>query len=399
MTNPGAETSGSENAAVALVMAAGSGERLGGALPKPYRSLAGKPLLRHSVERFLAHPAIARCHVVIAPSAAGRAEAALEGLTLPPLIHGGTTRQESVRLGLEALSDAPPAMVLIHDAARPLLPAQVVDRLLAALETVPGALPCLPVADSLKRLDGNGDLAEDVARDGLWRAQTPQAFRYSEILEAHRRALDAGWEASDDTALLRRLGGRVRGVEGDERLIKVTHESDLQQAEALLALPDLRCGQGFDVHRFGPGDHVTLCGVAIPHDHGLVGHSDADVALHALTDALHGAMGTGDIGHYFPASDPQWRGMDSAHFLEHALGLVGEHGARITNVDVTIICQLPRIGPHREAMTARLAELMRLPAERVNVKATTTEKLGFTGRGEGIAAQAAATLVFPGHRS
>jgi 2-C-methyl-D-erythritol 4-phosphate cytidylyltransferase/2-C-methyl-D-erythritol 2,4-cyclodiphosphate synthase len=284
--------------------------------------------------------------------------------------------------------------VLIHDGARPFVAAAVIERVLAALADGPGAIAALPVVDTLKQADG-GRIAGTRDRSGLWGAQTPQGFRFAEILAAHRAA--AGEDLTDDAAVAERAGLAVTLVEGSRENMKVTSQDDLAVAERWLrgAQEETRVGQGFDVHAFGPGGHVTLCGIRVPHDAGLVGHSDADVGLHALTDAILGALGAGDIGSHFPPSDPQWRGTDSGRFLVHARDLVAAQGGRLLHLDVTLICERPKIGPHRDAMVARIAGLLDLPAGRVNVKATTTEKLGFTGRGEGIAAQAVATIALP----
>jgi len=378
----------------ALVVAAGRGQRFGGSLPKQYATLAGVPLLRHSLRAFAAHPAIAEVRAVIHPDDRALYDAAAEGLDLTEPVAGGRNRQESVLRGLESLAGAAPAQVLIHDGARPFVSAAVIDRVVAALAQSPGAIAALPVVDTLKQ-GANGQIAGTRDRAGLWGAQTPQGFRYAEILAAHRAA--AGEELTDDAAVAERAGLAVALVEGSRENMKVTSQDDLRAAERWLrgAQEETRVGQGFDVHAFGPGDHVTLCGLRIDHDAGLVGHSDADVGLHALTDAILGALGAGDIGSHFPPSDPQWKGAESGRFLAHARDLVAARGGRLLHLDVTLICEAPKIGPHRAAMVARIAGLLDLPAERVSVKATTTEKLGFTGRGEGIAAQAVATIALP----
>lgn len=380
---------------VALIVAAGRGTRLGAELPKQYLPLAGAAVLRHSARAFLDHPRIDRVRVVIHPDDGPRYAEAVSGLVLLPPVPGGASRQESVRLGLESLADAPPDLVLIHDAARPFVGADLVDRVLDCLGELPGAIPAVAVADTLKR-GAEGRIVGTVAREGLWRAQTPQGFRYPDILAAHRAA--AGHELTDDAAVAEAAGLAVGLVAGADANFKVTTEEDLLRARQQLERPlgDLRSAQGFDVHRFGPGDQVMLCGVAVPHSHGLVGHSDADVGLHALTDALLGTIGAGDIGQHFPPSDPQWRGVDSATFLAHAAGLIAARGGAVGHVDVTLICERPKVGPHRAAMVARLAQILGLDASRVSVKATTTEGLGFTGRGEGIAAMAIATVRLPG---
>jgi 2-C-methyl-D-erythritol 4-phosphate cytidylyltransferase / 2-C-methyl-D-erythritol 2,4-cyclodiphosphate synthase len=379
---------------IALVVAAGRGTRLTGAEPKQYLTLGGRPVLRHSLARLRGHPGISQVRVVTHPDDRLRYEAAAAGLDLLPAVAGGAQRQDSVRLGLESLASLAPDRVLIHDAARPFVESDLIDRVLAALDDSPAAIPALPVADTVKRAVGDR-VAATIDRSALWRAQTPQGFRFAEILAAHRAAI--GDNLPDDAAVAERAGLTVRLVAGSEENFKITTASDLARAERLEAarLIDIRTGQGFDVHPFGPGDHVMLCGVRVPHGRALVGHSDADVGLHALTDAILGALGAGDIGTHFPPSDPQWRGAPSDRFLAHAASLVGAAGGRIAHVDVTIVCEAPRVAPHRDAMVRRIAEILALDLGRVSVKATTTEKLGFTGRGEGIAASALATLRLP----
>jgi 2-C-methyl-D-erythritol 4-phosphate cytidylyltransferase / 2-C-methyl-D-erythritol 2,4-cyclodiphosphate synthase len=384
---------------IALVVAAGRGTRLGGERPKQYRILGGQALLRHSVERLAAHPRIDRVRVVYHPADQDLYDAAVAGLDILPPVPGGAARQDSARLGLESLESYAPSRVLIHDAARPFIDQIVIDRVLDALDDAPGAIPALPVADTVKRGD-KGVVIETLDRSTLWRVQTPQGFDYRAILAAHRAVI--GMELTDDAAVAERTGLTVRLVEGAEGNFKVTTTDDFDRAEKLTSSGtgdyrsgDYRSGQGFDVHAFGPGDHVWLCGLKIPHSHGLVGHSDADVGLHALTDAILGALGAGDIGMHFPPSDPKWRGAPSHLFLRHAADLVTQAKGRIVHVDVTMMCEAPRIGPHREAMVAKIAEILSLPANRVSVKATTTEKLGFLGRSEGMAAQAIATLQLP----
>jgi 2-C-methyl-D-erythritol 4-phosphate cytidylyltransferase/2-C-methyl-D-erythritol 2,4-cyclodiphosphate synthase len=375
----------------ALIVAAGRGYRLGGALPKQYLPLAGRPVLRYSLETFARHPAIDAVRVVIHRDDLELYEEAARGLALLSPVEGGATRQDSVRLGLESLGEVRPARVLIHDAARPFADAGLIQRMVDALAATPGAIPALPVADTIKR-GAEGLIVETVDRHALWRAQTPQAFRYNEILAAHRAA--AGRELTDDAAVAEAAGLAVGLVQGAEENFKVTTEADLSRAERLLApTADIRCGNGYDVHRFGPGGQVMLCGIAIPHDQGLEGHSDADVGLHALTDAILGAIGAGDIGQHFPPSDPRWRGADSSRFLAHAASLLADRGGRLLSLDVTVICERPKVGPYRAAMIARIAEILGLEPSRVSVKATTTEGLGFTGRREGIAAQATATVA------
>jgi len=381
--------------AVALVVAAGRGSRMGGGPPKQYRSLGGQPLLRHALARFAGHPRISGVRAVIHADDRAAYAKAVAGLALDEPVPGGATRQESVLRGLESLSRRAPRYVLIHDGARPFVDGATIDRVLDALEEVPGAIAALPVIDTLKRGDDGAAIVATLDRSGLWRAQTPQGFHYTEILAAHRRF--AGSELTDDAAVAERGGLAVRLVAGSPDNVKITTAEDLARGERWLAGAggETRVGQGFDVHRFCPGDHVMLGGVRIAHDRGLAGHSDADAGLHAVTDALLGALGAGDIGSHFPPSDPRWRGADSAAFLRHAGALLAAREGRIVNLDLTVICETPKIGPHRAAMAARIAEILDIDAARVAVKATTTEGLGFTGRGEGIAAQAVATLRLP----
>ena len=372
---------------VALLVAAGSGSRAGGGMPKQYRPLAGRPLLAHAIDR-LRHPAVDEVQVVIGEGQEEAYEAAIGTRALPSPVLGGATRRQSVINGLEALAGQGDVdRVLIHDAARPFLPTAVIDRLLAALDLSEGAVPALPVVDTLAKADGM--LGETVPRRDLVRVQTPQAFRFAPIRRAH--AAWTGGEASDDAQVARAAGLDVAIVEGDPALEKLTYEADFRRAEAALLIP--RVGFGFDVHALAAGEELWLGGIRIAHDKGLAGHSDADVVLHALCDAILGALGAGDIGDHFPPSDPQWRGASSALFLEHARTLVEQAGGRIAHVDVTIICEAPRIGPYRDAMRGRIAELLLLPLARTSIKATTTERLGFAGRGEGIAAQAVATIM------
>lgn len=372
----------------ALVMAAGRGQRLGADAPKQYLLLGERTVLARSLALFAGHPEIDRVHAVIHGDDGERYEEATASLALAPPIKGGATRQESVRCGLEYLALDPPDLVLIHDAARPLTPPAMVGRVIEALATNEAAVPALPVADTLKQ-GNDGRVVATVPRAGLFRAQTPQGFRFAAILEAHRRF--AGAELTDDAAVAEAAGLPVALVPGDEAAFKITTGDDLERARRLSS--ETRIGTGFDVHRFGPGDHVWLCGVKVPHDRGLIGHSDADVGLHALTDAILGAIGAGDIGQHFPPGDPRWKGAASRRFLRHAADLLGERGGRLVHVDVTVICERPKVGPHRDAMRAAIAEILSVGIDRVSVKATTTEGLGFTGRREGIAAQAAATVA------
>ena len=380
---------------VALIVAAGRGTRAGGPLPKQYRSLGGKPVLRRAVQAFRQHARVDQVRVVIHADDRALYDAATAGLDLLGPVEGGPTRQESVRRGLESLAGMTPRHVLIHDGARPFVSPAIIDRVLDGLAAAPGVIAALPVTDTIKRAaDGEPLIAETVDRRSLWRAQTPQGFRFAEILAAHRAA--AGADLTDDAAVAAQAKLSVTMVPGSEENVKITTDEDLSRAaRALEAALELRVGQGFDVHRFAPGDAVQLCGVRIPHARSLEGHSDADVGLHAVTDAILGALAAGDIGHHFPPSDPRWRGADSAVFLRHAASLVTDAGGRVVHVDVTLICEAPRIGPHREAMVRRLAEILGLGPDRCSVKATTTERLGFTGRGEGIAAQAVATVRLP----
>jgi 2-C-methyl-D-erythritol 4-phosphate cytidylyltransferase/2-C-methyl-D-erythritol 2,4-cyclodiphosphate synthase len=374
---------------IVLLVAAGSGSRAGGGLPKQYRLIAGKPLLAHAIDH-VRHPAIDAVQVVIGEGQEAAYAAAIGDRSLSPPILGGATRRESVRNGLEALAKAGDVdRVLIHDAARPFVYLEVWDRLIEALENSEAAVPALPAVDTMAR--GRDTLGENVDRDDLIRIQTPQAFHF----EAIRRAHDCwvGDEATDDAQVARAAGITVAVVVGDPALEKLTHEADFARAEAaLLARLSPRTGMGFDVHALAAGRELWLGGIRIPHDRGLKGHSDADVVLHALTDAVLGAIGAGDIGDHFPPSDPRWRGAPSSQFLEHARDLVEAAGGRIEHVDVTIICESPRIGPFRQEMREKIAGVLRLPVGRTSIKATTTERLGFTGRGEGIAAQAVATV-------
>ena len=369
----------------AIIVAAGQGLRAGQPLPKQFALWRGKPVVRHSAEAFAAI-GIAPIIVAIPAGCEQSAAAALSGVPGVRLIIGGKTRQETVQLALAALGAQPPQRVLIHDAARPALNGAIIARLLAALDHNPAAIPVLPVIDSLVQAAGD-TMAAPADRALLRRVQTPQAFRYGEIVAAQQSwtgPLDAG----DDAQVAHAAGLHVAMVEGDEALHKLTYAADFAAD-----LPPIRVGTGYDVHRLADGEELWLCGIKLDAPRGLAGHSDADVAIHALVDAVLGAVGAGDIGDHFPPSDPQWRGAASHQFLSHAAGLAAQHGYRIGNVDVTIICEAPKIGPHRDAMRARLAAILDIPISAVSVKATTTERLGFTGRSEGIAAQAAATLL------
>jgi 2-C-methyl-D-erythritol 4-phosphate cytidylyltransferase / 2-C-methyl-D-erythritol 2,4-cyclodiphosphate synthase len=381
----------------ALIVAAGRGTRALAALPKQYASLDGEPVLARTLGVFLKHPGVDLVQVTIAAGDEAWYAAAVAsfggGKLLSPVI-GGTTRQMSVRNGLRALEPHAPGRVLIHDAARPFVSHEVIDRVLAALGDAPAAIAAIPVTDTIKQAGTDSRVAATLDRSRLWSAQTPQGFRFFDILAAHARAEAAGRDdMTDDAAVAEWAGLPVTLVMGSPSNRKLTTAEDLAMADRSAAFADVRTGQGFDVHRFRPGDHVWLCGVKIPHTHALEGHSDADVALHALTDALLGAIGAGDIGQHFPDTDPRWKGAASHIFLAEALRLVAARGGTIGNVDLTILCEAPKIAPHRDAMRGRMAGILRLDVGRVSVKATTTEGLGFTGRREGIAALATATVV------
>ncbi len=373
----------------ALIVAAGRGDRAGGDVPKQFAMLAGRPVVAHSIAAFQNHPAIDQIVVVIGAGQQALLVAAAPGIRW---VEGGQTRRESVCAGLAALEDAD--RVLIHDAARPLVPAAVIDRLLAALDQADAAVPVLPVADTLAL--GDILLGDVVPRDGLQRVQTPQAFDRPIVMAAHN-AWPADVDATDDAQMVRAAGHEVMTVPGDPRLEKLTYPGDFPAAEARLSSTmTSRSATGYDVHRLAAGEELWLGGVLIPHDLGLAGHSDADVALHAVTDAVLGTISAGDIGSHFPPSDPQWRGAASAQFLDHARRLVAAAGGILDFIDLTIICEAPRIGPHRDAIRGRIADILKIGAGQVSVKATTTEGLGFTGRSEGIAAQAIATIRVPG---
>lgn len=376
----------------AVLVAAGKGLRAGGDAPKQFRLLAGEPVVRRAAAALRACAPVRRIVAVGPDGALDALDDVLAGLDVS-VVAGGAERSDSVRAGLAALAPDPPDAVLVHDAARPGLPAPVVDALIAALETHDGAAPVLAVPDTVRRMAG-GRFAGDVDREGLVRVQTPQAFRYAALRAAYAAA---DGPAGDDVAIAQAAGLSVACVPGDARLMKLTYPEDFAMLERLLAPAPLipRTGLGVDAHRFGPGAFVTLCGVEIPHDAGLVGHSDADAAWHALADALYGALAEGDIGRWFPPTDPQWKGAASAVFLAHAGARVAARGGRIVHADVTIICERPRIGPHREAMAERTAQVLGIDPACVSVKATTTEAMGFTGRREGLAAQALATVLLP----
>lgn len=393
--------------AAALIVAAGRGLRASrdGLSPKQYAALAGRPVLAHAISAFAAVSGVARIVVVIHPDDAdlyaGCVRFCASGRLGPP-VAGGATRQESVRLGLEALSDDAPDHVLIHDAARPFVSPRTIEAVIEALGRHEGAIAAQPLADTLKRAGDDGAVSETVERDGLWQAQTPQGFRFASILSAHRRATDENRaDFTDDAALAEWAGISVALVPSGRRNFKITTHEDLAMADDIMRAAtetpffEPRTGTGFDVHAFTDGDHVWLGGVRIPHDQALLGHSDADAPLHALTDALLGAIGDGDIGQHFPPSDPAWKDAASHLFLEDAAARIARRGGRIANVDLTILCEAPRIGPYRDAIRERIATILGIDVSRVGVKATTTEGLGFPGRKEGLAAMASATVLLP----
>ena len=379
-----------------IIVAAGRGHRFGGDMPKQYLEVHQQPLVRHAAQVFLDHPAIDFILPVIHPDDADILANALDGLDYLEPVAGGAARQDSVRNGLEALASSAPDYVLVHDAARPMVAPALIDRVIEALQDTPGVIPGIAVVDTLKRADDAGIITDSVSRDGLWRAQTPQGFKYADLLAVHRSVI--GQELTDDAAVMEASGHRIAVVLGDEDNIKVTTPDDLMRMEEIMSddsaqakpvrSPSFRIGSGYDVHKLGPGDHVTLCGVEIASERALIGHSDADVALHAVTDAVFGAIADGDIGSHFPPTNSQWRGASSDQFLAYACERMRERGFELSNIDLTIICEKPKIGPHRDAMRARLAEIAQIDVSCVSVKATTTERLGFTGRGEGIAAEA-----------
>jgi len=385
---------------VAIVVAAGRGTRAGGALPKQYQLLAGEPVLRRTLQLFASHPDVTAVLPVIHSADSGLFAETARGLPkiLAP-VFGGATRQASVRAGLAALTaHGAPDAVLVHDAARPHASPALVARAVAAVRIAPAAIPVLPVTDTVKSLDAAGQVTGTIDRSILRTVQTPQAFRFAPLMAAHAAAAAAGVETlTDDAAVMEWAGHPVATFEGETTNVKLTTPEDMERAARapFQDLADVRTGTGFDVHAFGAGDHVMLGGVAVPHAFGLVGHSDADVGLHALTDALLGALCDGDIGAHFPPSDPQWKGASSDRFLAHAVEKVAARGGRIAHLDLTLICEAPKVGPHREAIRAEIARITGVPASRISVKATTTEKLGFTGRREGIAAMASATIRLP----
>jgi len=391
-----------ERTSAALIVAAGQGVRAGGEVPKQYRRIGGDTVLGRSLRLFLDHAAIDRVLVVIGPDdAAHYASVAPQHAKLLPSVVGGVTRQDSVRLGLEHLAGTAPAQVLIHDAVRPFATGSLIDRVIAGLDSSDAVLPARPVADTLKAVDVDGVVTATVPRDGLQAAETPQGFRFDRILAAHRKAAAAGAAFTDDAAIAAFAGIPVRVVAGEAGNRKLTTAAEIEaadrelHAEAALALGDVRVATGYDVHAFGPGVEVMLCGVAIPHSRGVIGHSDGDVGLHALTDALLGTIAEGDIGSHFPPSDPQWKGASSDRFARFAAERVRARGGAIAHLDIALIAEAPRIAAHRDAMRARIAEICAVDVGRVAVKATTNEALGFIGRGEGIAAIATATVRLP----
>lgn len=382
----------------AVVVAAGQGVRAGGALPKQFRRIAGETLLEHALSAFAEAPKVAFVQPVIRPEDLALVRTLTSGMNILAPVSGGPTRQASVRAGLEALLPRSPDIVLIHDAARPFASANLIARAIEAAEKTGAAIPALPVTDTVKRVDQAGMVEATLDRNSIRLVQTPQAFAFPALLEAHQRAAAQGRnDFTDDAALAEWAGMKVSVFAGEPGNIKLTTPEDFARAEAIqsAALGDVRTGSGLDVHAFGPGDHVTLGGIRIPHSHSLTGHSDADVALHALTDAILGALADGDIGAHFPPSDPQWRGASSDRFLAFAVERVRARGGRIAHLDLTIVCEAPRIGEHRDTMRASIARFAGIGIERVSVKATTSEKLGFTGRREGIAAYATATVRLP----
>ncbi len=378
-----------------IIVAAGRGHRASKNLPKQYELIFGKTTLNHTIKSFVSCSTICNILCVIHPDDLELYNKAIAPFEIMPPVHGGPTRQESVYRGLKALESSAPDIVLIHDAARPFIEENIINSLVKTItDGEKAALPALPVVDSLKKAD-NDYVTGIASRDGLYTAQTPQAFNFGTILKAHEATQDQ--EFTDDVAVAAASGIKAKIITGSEAAFKITHREDFKKAEQhlMIQMSDIRVGKGYDVHKFEDGDHVWLCGVKIPHAMSLKGHSDADVAMHALTDALYGAMAEGDIGRHFPPTEAKWKGAASDIFLKHAVSMVGERGGMIASVDITIICEAPKIGPHSDAMCTRLADIMDMDISRVSVKATTTEKLGFTGRGEGIAAEAIATVRLP----
>jgi 2-C-methyl-D-erythritol 4-phosphate cytidylyltransferase / 2-C-methyl-D-erythritol 2,4-cyclodiphosphate synthase len=386
---------------IALLVAAGSSERMGAPIPKPYLQLGEETVLRRTVKAFMTHPGIDGVRVVISRSHHPYYRNIIQGLTVFPPVMGGDCRQSSVRLGLESLAHRAPERVLVHDIARPMVSHELISRVLDALDEHPGVIPALPVTDTLKRVM-DGTVSETVEREGLFHAQTPQGFHFAPLLDAHQRF--AHHSLTDDAAIFEAAKLPVMLVEGDTTNQKLTTKADMERMEMMLSLSmDTRTGIGYDVHTLAAHDadtpvaqqNIKLCGVRIPFTHYLVGHSDADVGLHAMVDAILGAIGEGDIGTHFPPDDRKWQGADSERFLLHAYELLKQHGGELVNIDTTLICERPKIGPHRQAMIDHIAQTLKIDPKRISIKATTTERLGFTGRGEGIAAQAVATVRLP----
>ncbi|QCK87479.1 bifunctional 2-C-methyl-D-erythritol 4-phosphate cytidylyltransferase/2-C-methyl-D-erythritol 2,4-cyclodiphosphate synthase [Phreatobacter aquaticus] len=391
----------------ALVVAAGRGSRAGDGLPKQYRVLGGRPVLAHVLDAFMDHPAVgAVCVVIDAADEALFREAAGDHAARIITAHGGATRQASVAAGLAALGGSAkvPGIVLVHDGARPFVSHPLIDRAIGAIEAGhAAAVPGVAVTDTIKLVDGGSHVTETPDRSALRAIQTPQAFAFDALVDAHRAAAFAGTSVTDDAGVMEAAGHPVLVFEGDPGNIKLTYPADFEAAERRLgtpamppALDDIRIGQGYDVHAFGPGDHVMLGGIRIPHGQGVIAHSDGDVVLHAATDALLGAIADGDIGTHFPPSDPRWRGAASDQFLAHAAMLITKRGGRVAHLDITVVCEAPKVGPHRDAIRARIGEILGIGPDRVAIKATTSEKMGFTGRREGLAALAIATVRLPG---
>lgn len=386
-------------AVAALIVAAGRGSRLGSDIPKQYIPLAGKRLLRYTVKPFVNHPAIDAVRVIIHPDDRELYEEATHGLALLEPVIGGERRQDSVCIGLESLKEFNPQKILIHDGARPFVTSRLISHILEALEEHPAVIPALPVTDTLKRVDEN-TVATTIDRTNVYQVQTPQGFDYATILELHQKGKSQDF--TDDAGLCEAFNLPVTVTTGSTRNVKITTRKDLERAENMLHSAttfETRVGTGFDVHRFKPAieqdNTIMLCGIPVPHSEAIEAHSDGDIGLHAIVDALLGTIGAGDIGSHFPPSDPQWKDAPSHRFLSHAAALISEASGRIVNIDVTLICEHPKVGPYRDAMRRRIAEILAISKERVSVKATTTEKMGFTGRKEGLAAQAVASVSLP----
>ncbi|MBK18924.1 MAG: bifunctional 2-C-methyl-D-erythritol 4-phosphate cytidylyltransferase/2-C-methyl-D-erythritol 2,4-cyclodiphosphate synthase [Rhodospirillaceae bacterium] len=381
---------------IALILSGGSGSRYGEEIPKQYMSLGDRPVIRHAVERFLVNDIIDGIRIVRRPQDQALYDEIFSDLPILEPVDGGNTRQESVRLGLESLTDINPSKILIHDGARPFPDPEMISQIIETLKDHKAVIPALPVFDTIKQTrEDKKTVSKTLDRRTLWRAQTPQAFEFDAILSAHKSAI--GLDLTDDSMVAENAGISVKIIQGNETNLKITTQEDMQQARMMLGIKrsTTRIGTGFDVHRFGQGDHVMLCGINVPHDQGLDGHSDADVPMHALTDALLGAIADGDIGSHFPPTDEKWKNAESTQFLRHAADLVANLDGEIVNVDVTIICELPKVGPHRDTMRQKISEILEIPLSSVSIKATTTERLGFTGRSEGIAAQASASISLP----